>query len=216
MAPKVKICGISTANDYIICRDAGAHWTGMVYYPGSSRHLDLAGLAALADCADSIGSDAPERVLLSVDIVGEKLMPIIEAARPDMLQLHGKETCQDVADIKARTSLPVIKAIAVETAADLDQCAKWNNLADWLLFDAKVKAGSQPGGTGHQFDWTILANYRGQLPWMLAGGLDCQNVANAIKISSAKAVDVSSGVESYPGKKDAEQIHAFIRTAQLG
>jgi len=119
MAPEVKICGISTANDYIICRDAGARWTGMVYYPRSSRHLDLAGLAALADCADSIGSDAPERVLLSVDIVGEKLMPIIEAARPDMLQLHGKETCQDVADIKARTGLPVIKAIAVETAADL-------------------------------------------------------------------------------------------------
>ena len=216
MASQVKICGISTANDYIICRDAGARWTGMVYYPGSSRHLDLAGLAALADCADSIGSDAPERVLLSVDIVGEKLMPIIEAARPDMLQLHGKETCQDVADIKARTGLPVIKAIAVETAADLDQCAKWDNLADWLLFDAKVKAGSQPGGTGHQFDWTILANYRGQLPWMLAGGLDRHNVASAIKISAAKAVDVSSGVESYPGKKDAEQIHAFIRAAQLG
>ena len=104
----------------------------------------------------------------------------------------------------------------VETAADLDQCAKWDNLADWLLFDAKVKAGSQPGGTGHQFDWTILANYRGQLPWMLAGGLDRHNVASAIKISAAKAVDVSSGVESYPGKKDAEQIHAFIRAAQLG
>jgi phosphoribosylanthranilate isomerase len=85
-----------------------------------------------------------------------------------------------------------------------------------LLFDAKVKAGSQPGGTGHQFDWTILANYRGQLPWMLAGGLDHHNVASAIKISAAKAVDVSSGVESYPGKKDAEQIHAFIRAAQLG
>jgi len=111
--------------------------------------------------------------------------------------------------------LPVIKAIAIETAADLDQCAKWDDFADWLLFDAKVKAGFQPGGTGHQFDWTILANYRGRLPWMLAGGLDRQNVASAIKISAAKAVDVSSGVESSPGKKDAEQIHAFIRAAQL-
>ena len=128
---------------------------------------------------------------------------------------HGKETCQDVADIKARTGLPVIKAIAIETAADLDQCAKWDDLADWLLFDAKAKAGFQPGGTGHQFDWTILANYRGRLPWMLAGGLDRQNVASAIKISAAKAVNVSSGVESSPGKKDAEQIHAFIRAAQL-
>ena len=133
-----------------------------------------------------------------------------------MLQFHGKETCQDVADIKARTGLPVIKAIAVETAADLDQCAKWDNLADWLLFDAKAKAGSQPGGTGHQFDWTILANYRGRLPWMLAGGVTVDTVAEAVMISGASAVDVSSGVEHQRGKKDKNKIHDFIRAAQIG
>ena len=215
MTAQVKICGISSATDYHICREAGARWVGMVHYPGSPRHLDVAKLAELAACADIAGPNDPLRVLLSVNIIGDQLMQLIEAARPDILQLHGTESQQDVADIKARTGLPVIKAIAIETPQDLDQCAKWDDLADWLLFDAKVQPGSQPGGTGHRFDWTILAGYRGRLPWMLAGGLDRHTVASAVKISGAKAVDVSSGVESSPAKKDAEQIHAFIRAAQM-
>ena len=215
MAPKVKICGITTRDDYVNCFHAGAAWVGMVYYPGSSRHLNLAALAYLATCAADLGPNAPQRVLLSVGLVGDALAPLIEAAKPDKLQLHGNEKIDDVAAMKGQFGLPVIKAISIETFDDLDQCIKWEGVADWLLFDAKVKKGLQPGGTGHSFDWPILQSYNGCLPWMLAGGLNKKNVAEAIRITGAEAVDVSSGVESNLGKKDAEQIHAFIQATQL-
>jgi len=213
MTVQVKICGITTEADYTICGAAGASWTGMVYYPGSSRHLTLDQLARLAAC-DS-GADTPQRVLLTVDMTGDALAPLIAAAKPDMLQLHGRETPAEVAAIKQHFNLPVIKAIPIETAADLDQCTAWHGLADWLLFDAKTRPGQQPGGTGHSFDWTVLAGYRGPTAWMLAGGLDASTVGRAVAISQAQAVDVSSGVESQPGKKDPDAIHAFIRAAQL-
>ena len=215
MIIKTKICGISSAEDYVACRDAGASFVGMVHYPGSPRHLDLKSLAKLAMCCADIGSSAPDRVLLSVDIPEDGLSPLIEAGHPDLLQFHGNETPDHAAAIKARFNLPIIKSIAIETIDDLDQCADWNGVADWLLFDAKVTPGGQPGGTGHSFDWTILQSYKGPLPWMLAGGLDQNSVAEAIKISGAKTVDVSSGVESSTGKKDVRQIHDFIRATQL-
>ena len=213
MTVKVKICGITTEADYNICRAAGANWIGMVYYPGSSRHLTLNQLARLAAC-DS-GADSPRRVLLTVDMTGDALAPLIAAAKPDMLQLHGHETPVEVAAIKQHFKLPVIKAIPIETAADLGQCAAWNGLADWLLFDTKTSHGQQPGGTGHSFDWTVLAGYHGPTPWMLAGGLDASTVGRAVAISRAQAVDVSSGVENHPEKKDPDAIHAFIRASQL-
>ena len=103
----------------------------------------------------------------------------------------------------------------IETLDDLNQCANWDGVADWLIFDAKVKSDVQPGGTGHSFDWTLLQNYKGRLPWMLAGGLDQNSVVDAIRISGARAVDVSSGVELTAGKKDVRQIHDFIRATQL-
>lgn len=215
MITKTKICGISTTDDYVACRDAGAAFVGMVHYPGSSRHLDLEALAKLAACSSTSNSNAPDRVLLSVDIPGDGLLPLIEAGHPDLLQLHGNETPDDVAAIKARFGLPIIKSIAIKTQDDLFQCANWDGLADWLLFDAKVKPGAQPGGTGHSFDWTILQHYKGRLPWMLAGGLDQHSVIDAIRISGATAVDVSSGVELTAGKKDARLIHAFIRATHL-
>jgi phosphoribosylanthranilate isomerase len=215
MNPLIKICGITSKNDYATCFNAGAKWVGMVYYPGSPRHLDLARLAEMATCGLAMGPNAPERVLLSVDIIGEALAPLIEAAQPNKLQLHGNEKPDDVAAIKAQFGLPVIKAIAVKTLDDLDQCDKWNSLADWLLFDAKVRKGFQPGGTGHSFDWSILQNYKGRLPWMLAGGLNEKNIAQAIRISGAKAIDVSSGVESKLGEKNSEKVHAFIQATQL-
>ena len=215
MIIKTKICGISTTADYAACRDAGATFVGMVHYPGSPRHLDLEALAKLAACSAEISSNAPDRVLLSVDIPGDSLLPLIEAGHPDLLQFHGNETPDDVAAIKARFGLPIIKSIAIETQDDLYQCANWDGVADWLLFDAKVNSGTQPGGTGHSFDWTILQNYKGRLPWMLAGGLDQNSVVDAIKISGARAVDVSSGVELTAGKKDARQIHAFIQATHL-
>ena len=141
--------------------------------------------------------------------------PLIEAGNPDLLQLHGNETPDHVAAIRVRFGLPVIKSIPIETLDDLNQCANWDGVADWLLFDAKVKPGEQPGGTGHSFDWTLLQNYKGRLPWMLAGGLDQNSVVDAIRVSGARTVDVSSGVELTAGKKDVRQIHDFIRATQL-
>ena len=215
MKIKTKICGISTTDDYIACCDAGAEFVGMVHYPGSPRHLDLRALAKLAACSASINSDAPDRVLLSVDVSGEDLSALIEAGNPDLLQFHGSETPEHVAAIRVRFGLPVIKSIPIETLDDLNQCANWDGVADWLLFDAKVNPGEQPGGTGHSFDWALLKNYKGRLPWMLAGGLDRNSVVDAIRISGARAVDVSSGVELTAGKKDVRQIHDFIRATQL-
>ena len=218
----VKICGISSLADYQICRSAGARWVGMVYYPGSPRHLDSAALARLADQidqlddSDSDGDGGPQRVLLSVDESEASLRQLIAAARPDYLQLHGTETVAFASAMKAKFNLPIIKMIPIETAADLANCAAWDSIADWLIFDAKTDPGTQPGGTGHSFDWQILSHYSGRTPWMLAGGLTAGTVMDAVRTSGARAVDVSSGVESARGKKDEKKIHAFIRAAQIG
>ena len=222
----VKICGISSLADYQICRSAGARWVGMVYYPGSPRHLDSAALAGLADQIDQLddgdsdgdsgGGGVPQRVLLSVDQSEASLRQLIAAARPDYLQLHGTESVAFASAMKAAFNLPIIKMIPIATAADLANCAAWDGIANWLIFDAKTDLGTQPGGTGHSFDWQILSHYSGHTPWMLAGGLTAATVADAVRISGARAVDVSSGVESARGKKDENKIHAFIQAAQIG
>ena len=220
----VKICGISSLADYQICRSAGARWVGMVYYPGSPRHLDSAALAGLADQIDQLDDDdsdadsggGPQRVLLSVDESEASLRQLIAAARPDYLQLHGTETVAFASAMKAEFNLPIIKMIPIATAADLANCAAWDSIADWLIFDAKTDPGTQPGGTGQSFDWQILSHYSGRTPWMLAGGLTAGTVADAVRISGARAVDVSSGVERARGKKDENKIHAFIQAAQIG
>ena len=216
----VKICGISSLADYQICRSAGARWVGMVYYPGSPRHLDSAALAGLADQIDQLddgdSGGGPQRVLLSVDESEASLRQLIAAARPDYLQLHGTETVAFAGAMKAEFNLPIIKMIPIATAADLANCAAWDSIADWLIFDAKADPGTQPGGTGHSFDWQILSHYSGRTPWMLAGGLTAGTVADAVRISGARAVDVSSGVEQARGKKDENKIHAFIQAAQIG
>lgn len=212
----VKICGISSPADYQACRAAGARWVGMVYYPGSPRHLDIAALGSLADQIETLPNAGPQRVLLTVDQTLASLRALIAAARPDFLQLHGQETVGSAIAIKAEFGLPIIKMIPIETSADIAACAQWNGVADWLIFDAKVAKGTQPGGTGHRFDWTILSHYQGSTPWMLAGGLTIDTVAEAVTISGAGAVDVSSGVEHRRGKKDENKIHDFIRAAQIG
>jgi phosphoribosylanthranilate isomerase len=155
-------------------------------------------------------------VLLSVDESEASLRQLIAAARPDYLQLHGTETVAFASAMKAEFNLPIIKMIPIATAADLANCAAWDSIADWLIFDAKTDPGTQPGGTGHSFDWQILSHYSGRTPWMLAGGLTAGTVADAVRISGARAVDVSSGVESARGKKDENKIHAFIQAAQIG
>ena len=212
----VKICGISSPEDYQACRAAGARWVGMVHYPGSPRHLDIAALADLAARSETLPSAGPKRVLLTVDQTLTSLRTLITAARPDFLQLHGQETVDSAIAIKAGFGLPIIKMIPIETSADLAACEQWDGVADWLIFDAKVVKGTQPGGTGHRFDWTILSHYQGRTPWMLAGGLTIDTVAEAMTISGAGAVDVSSGVEHQLGKKDKNKIHDFIRAAQIG
>ena len=220
----VKICGISSLADYQICRSAGARWVGMVYYPGSPRHLDSAALAGLADQIDQLDDDdsdgdsggGPQRVLLSVDESEASLRQLIAAARPDYLQLHGTETVAFASAMKAEFNLPIIKMIPIATAADLANCAAWDSIADWLIFDAKTDPGTQPGGTGHSFDWQILSHYSGHRPWMLAGGLTASTVADAVRLGGARAVDVSSGAERARGKKDENKIHAFIQAAQIG
>jgi len=214
----VKVCGIGTTGDYDVCRDAGAAFVGMVFYPRSPRHLDLATARTLADHADRTAphAAAPARVALTVDMEDDGLAAVIEAARPDYLQLHGDETPERASRIRDRFGLPLIRAIRVAEAADLEICGSWDGIAEWLLFDAKGDPGGLPGGTGHVFDWTLLANHAGQTRWMLAGGLSQQNVARAIAVTGASAVDVSSGVESAPGKKDADRIRNFVLAAQLG
>ena len=212
----VKICGISSPADYQACRAAGARWVGMVYYPGSPRHLDISALARLADQVEKLPNAGPQRVLLTVDQTLASLRALINASRPDFLQLHGQETVNSAIAIKAEFGLPIIRMIPIETRADLAACSRWDGVADWFIFDAKVAKGTQPGGTGHRFDWTILSHYQGRTPWMLAGGLTIDSVAEAVTISGTGAVDVSSGVERQRGKKDENKIHDFIRAAQIG
>ena len=164
----------------------------------------------------SLLSGTVQRVLLSVDQSLTSMRRLVAAARPDYLQLHGNETIDLARAMKAEFNLPIIKMIPVATDADIANCAVWDSVADWLIFDAKVEQGLQPGGTGHSFNWEILSDYDGQTPWMLAGGLTADTVADAVSISGARAVDVSSGVENAAGKKDENMIHDFIRAAQIG
>ena len=152
---------------------------------------------------------------LTVDMDDATLDAVVAAARPHYIQLHGSETPDRAAAIRDRLGLPLIKAIRVASAADLDVCGDWDGIADWLLFDAKGDPDGLPGGTGHSFDWSLLADHGGSARWMLAGGLSADNVSRAVAVTGAQALDVSSGVELAPGKKDAARIQAFVRQAQL-
>ena len=214
----VKICGIGSTRDYDVCRDTGAAFVGMVFYPRSPRHLDLDAARGIADHAEQTHRQdaSPARVALTVDMEDDELAGVIEAARPHYIQLHGHETPERASRVRDRFGLPLIRAIRVAGAADLEICEAWEGVAEWLLFDAKGDPGGLPGGTGHVFDWTLLANHAGRTKWMLAGGLSQENVARAIAVTGASTVDVSSGVETAPGKKDADRIRNFVSKAQLG
>lgn len=211
----VKICGITSPADYDACKQAGASFVGMVFFDRSPRNLSMQAATDLAAHTVQTGP-GPARVALTVDMDDDMLAAVVAAARPDYIQLHGNETPERGAAIRDRFDLPVIRAIRVASAADLEVCAAWDGIADWLLFDAKGDPGGLPGGTGHSFDWSLLANHGGTTRWMLAGGLSLDNVDRAIAVTGANALDVSSGVEHAPGKKDASRIQAFVRQAQLG
>jgi phosphoribosylanthranilate isomerase len=211
MSLLVKICGLSTRETLDAALDAGADMVGFVFFPPSPRHISL-------ETARELGKRAGRRALkvaLTVDADDATLGNIVEALRPDVLQLHGKETVARLRDIKQAFGLPVMKAMAVETVADLAALPGYAAVADRILFDARPpKGATRPGGLGAVFDWHVLENLDLHLPFMVSGGLHVDNVAEAIRVTRAGGVDVSSGVERAPGVKDVEMIRAFIRAAR--
>jgi phosphoribosylanthranilate isomerase len=207
----VKICGLSTAATLDVALDAGADAVGFVFFPPSPRHLSYETARMLAARVKG----RAEKVSLSVDADDTLLAAVVEALRPDALQLHGKESPARVAAIKQRFGLPVMKAIPVEARGDLAAVADYAGVADRLLFDARApREATRPGGLGKPFDWRLLENLDPGVPFMLSGGLDAGNVAEALRITRARSVDVSSGVERAPGEKDPDKIRAFVRAAR--
>jgi phosphoribosylanthranilate isomerase len=207
----VKICGLNSPDALDAALDAGADLTGFVFFQPSPRHIAF-------DTARTLASRVKNRagkVALTVDADDTTFEQIVEALRPDILQLHGHETPSRVSDLKRRYGLPVMKALPVETKLDLKLIADYAAVADWLLFDARApREATRPGGLGKPFDWTLLQNVDSAIPFMLSGGLDAENVAEALAITGATGVDVSSGVERSPGVKDPEKIRAFVRLAR--
>jgi phosphoribosylanthranilate isomerase len=207
----VKICGLSTAEALEAALDAGADMVGFVFFPSSPRNVSFKTAAAL----ESRVRGRAKKVALSVDADETLLSYVVDALGPDILQLHGSESPLQVSAIKARFKLPVMKAIAVETRSDLAAINRYAAVADYLLFDARApREATRPGGLGKSFDWRLLENLDPGLPFVLSGGLDPGNVAEALRITRAPGVDVSSGVERAPGEKDADKIRAFIRSAR--
>lgn len=208
---RVKICGLRTPADVTAVARAGAAYAGFVFFAKSPRNVTLpeARLAALA------APPGLARVALTVDADDGTLDAIVEAVPLDMLQLHGHESPDRVAQVRARYRLPVMKAIGLADESDLPAIFAFSTVADQILIDAKPPRGADlPGGNGLAFDWRLLAGRRWLRPWMLAGGLTAENVAEAVRLTGARQVDVSSGVESAPGVKDEARIAAFVAAAQ--
>jgi phosphoribosylanthranilate isomerase len=212
MEPVVKICGINSLEALDAALGAGADMVGLVRFPKSPRHLGLEEGRALS--ARARGKAL--RVALVVDANDDALAETIEVFDPDLLQLHGSETPERVAHIRARFGRPVMKAIGIAEKGDLAAIATYQAVADRLLLDAKPPAAAEalPGGNGLAFDWRLVAGLDAAKPVMLSGGLDGRNVASAIALTGIRAVDVSSGVERQPGEKDPDKIEAFVRAAR--
>lgn len=204
---EIKICGLSTPDTLDAALGAGADWVGFVRFPRSPRHVELDTARALSRQAKGRAG----RVVLLVDPDDATLHHAVEAMEPDLIQLHGRESPERVAEIRALTGLPVMKALGIASAADLASIAAYAGLADRLLLDAKAPPGaSLPGGNGVSFDWDLLAGADLPAGTMLSGGLEPANVAEALARTGLTAVDVSSGVENAPGSKDPARIAAFV------
>lgn len=207
---RVKICGLRTEADVAAVAAAGAAYAGFVFFAKSPRHLTVEAAARLALAAPP----GLAKVALTVDADDATLDAIVEGVPLDMLQLHGHESPDRVAEVRARYGLPVMKAVGVADEGDLAAVFDYSTVADQILVDAKPPKGADlPGGNGLAFDWRLVAQRRWLRPWMLAGGLTPENVAEAVRLTNARQVDVSSGVESAPGVKDAAKIAAFVRAA---
>ncbi|HUD94386.1 phosphoribosylanthranilate isomerase [Sphingobium sp.] len=204
----IKICGLSTPDTLGAAVRAGASHVGFVHFPNSPRHIEPDQIKALAFVVPS----HVERVAVVVDPDDEQLARLVATDVITAFQLHGKESPERVAAIRQRFSLPVWKAISVKTRADIDNASAYAGAVDRLLFDAKTPDGAAlPGGMGLRFDWTLLRGLAMPAPWGLSGGLGIDNVCEAIRVSGAPLIDVSSGVESAPGIKSVDKITAFCK-----
>ena len=211
MSLTVKICGLKTPEAIEVALESGADQLGFVFFAPSPRHL---GAEAARVLGARVGGRA-SKVALTVDANDEALLAIVEALRPDMLQLHGSETPERVVAVRTRFGLPVMKALPIAQRSDLSSIRLYANVSDRLLFDARPpQDATRPGGLGKSFDWTLLKDIKPEVPFLLSGGLDAGNVAQALAITRANGVDVSSGVERAPGEKDPDKIRAFIRAAR--
>lgn len=210
MSLRVKICGITDPETLSVAVAAGARYVGFVFFAKSPRNLTIERARALA-------VEVPmgvAKVALTVNASDEDIAAILDQVPIDMLQLHGKETPARVREVRRRFGLPVMKAVGVAEAADLAAIDDYEDVADQILIDAKPPKGADlPGGNGIAFDWRLIAGRQWRRPWMLAGGLTPANVAEAARLTGAQQVDVSSGVESAPGIKDAGLIRAFLAAA---
>jgi phosphoribosylanthranilate isomerase len=211
MSLTVKICGLSTAEALQVALDEAADMVGFVFFPPSPRHISFEAARLLGE---RVGGRA-QKVALTVDADDAWFDAIVEALQPDLLQLHGRETAARVTALKQRFGLPVMKAVPIAQKDDLALAANYIVAADRVLFDARApKDATRPGGLGKTFDWRLLQNLVLGVPFMLSGGLDAGNVAEALRITKAPGVDVSSGVERAPGEKDPDKIRAFVRAAR--
>ena len=208
MVIDIKICGLKTPDAVAAALDGGATHIGFIFFPKSPRHITPQKAAGLRDAVKGRAL----AVAVTVDADDETLDEIVEAVKPDILQLHGHETPERVALIKARYGLPVMKAFSVREASDLAAIAAYQGIADRFLFDAKPPKGSDlPGGNGVSFDWELLAALDADIAYMLSGGLNADNIAEALHKTQAPGIDISSGVERAPGEKDVRLIENFFR-----
>ena len=211
MGIEIKICGLRSPEAVEAALAAGADLIGLVFFPPSPRHLSLEAGARLA----SLARGRTPVAALTVDADDELLASIVEAVSPDLLQLHGRETPVRAAEIRRRFGRPVMKAIGVADAADLDRARAYRGVADRILLDAKPpRDATRPGGNGLAFDWRLLAGLDLGGPIMLSGGLNAANVGQAIYTARPQGVDASSGVESAPGVKDPVRIASFVAAAR--
>lgn len=210
MALDIKICGLKTPETLAAALKGGASHVGFIFFAASPRNIAPDAAAALRATVDG----RAKVVAVTVDAGDDALAGIVETVRPDMLQLHGAETPERVAALKKRWGLPAIKAFSVREAPDLGAAASYEGIADAFLFDAKPpKDAKLPGGNGLAFDWRVLAGFRSSTPWFLSGGLHSGNVAEAVRVARPRGIDVSSGVELVPGRKDVGLIHTFLSSA---
>ena len=207
----VKICGLSTPETLDAALDAGADMVGFVFFPPSPRHLRF-------DVARALGQRVrgrAQKVALTVDADPAFLQSIVEALGPDILQLHGAESVAQITAIRRKFGLQVMKAVPIAVKEDLARIGTYATVADRLLFDARApRDATRPGGLGNTFDWHLLKNVRSGMPFMLSGGLDATNIVDALRITRATGIDVSSGVERAPGVKDVDKIIAFVGAAR--